>query len=94
MDYLHYELELGEHDVVQVTLKNQAYIRLLDDENYPPYRRGKHYRYYGGLAQGSPANVKPPQPGMWHLCIDLGELKGELKATVNIIPEIVNKKKK
>ena len=88
MQYLHYLLNLGDHDVVQVDLKAHAYVRLMNDENYHTYRDGKDYRYYGGLAEMSPANIKPPYKGEWHLCIDLGGKEGELWASVHIIKEV------
>ena len=89
MRYLHYMLNLGTHDVVQTDLKSQAYVRLMNEENYRAYREGADYRYYGGLADKWPANVKPPYQGQWHLCIDLGGKDGELGASVHIIQEVV-----
>jgi len=89
MQYLHYSLNLGIHDVVQVDLRSPAFVRLLTEEHYQAYREGKNYRYFGGRAESSPANIKPPYKGQWHLCIDLGDQGGELGATVHIIQEIV-----
>ena len=88
MQYLHYSLNLGSHDVVQVDLKSKGYVRLLNQENYLAYREGKNYRYFGGLAERSPTNIKPPHKGDWHLCIDLGGKDGELGASVHIIQEV------
>ncbi|MFB0515191.1 MAG: DUF1883 domain-containing protein [Candidatus Neomarinimicrobiota bacterium] len=93
MQYLHYSLNLGSRDVVQVELQSKAYVRLVNDENYEAYRTGENYRYYGGLAERSPANIKPPHKGHWHLCIDLGGKDGDLKATVHIIQEVAPDKK-
>lgn len=89
MQFLHYSLNLRSHDVVQVDLKSPAYVRLLTEEHYQDYREGKNYRYFGGLAESSPANIKPPYKGLWHLCIDLGSKEGELGASVHIIQEVV-----
>ncbi len=94
MQYLHYKLDLGIHDVVQVDLKSPAYIRLLTEEDYRAYREGEHYRYFGGQAESSPANIKPPNKGQWHLCIDLGGKDGELGASVHIIHEVAPNQKK
>ena len=93
MQYLHYSLDLGPHDVVQVELESSAYIRLVDNENYEAYRTGGNYRYYGGLAEKTPANIKPPYNGHWHLCVDLGGKAGTLDATVHIIQEVAPDKK-
>lgn len=88
MKYLHYRLQINAHEVVQVTLPQSAYLRLLNEENYPLYRSGEQYRYHGGMATGSPAVIKPPEPGFWHLCIDLGGPDGTLTATVHVVHEI------
>ncbi len=89
MKYLHFNLDLKSNHVVQVDLKSPAYLRLLTDEHYSAYREGKQYHYFGGLAESSPANIKPPHKGEWHLCIDLGEKDdGELSARVHVIQEV------
>ena len=93
MKYLHYHLNLKSNNVVQVDLKSPAYIRLLNEEHYRAYREGKQYRYFGGLAESSPANIKPPHKGEWHLCIDLSGQDGELDATVHIIQEVASTRK-
>lgn len=94
MKYLHFNLDLKSNNVVQVDLKPPAYIRLLTEEHYRAYRGGKQYRYFGGLAESSPANIKPPHKGQWHLVIDLGEKDGELSASVHIIQEAASGRKK
>ncbi|MBA7647579.1 MAG: DUF1883 domain-containing protein [Calditrichaeota bacterium] len=93
MKYLHYHFNLKSNNVVQVDLKSPAYIRLLNEEHYRAYREGKQYRFFGGLAESSPANIKPPHKGEWHLCIDLSGRDGELGATVHIIQEVASTRK-
>jgi len=93
MKYLHYHLNLKSNNVVQVDLKPPAYIRLLNEEHYRAYREGKQYRFFGGLAESSPANIKPPHKGEWHLCIDLSGQGGELEARVHIIQEVASGRK-
>lgn len=93
MHYVHYSLNLGTHDVIQVELDSKAYVRLMDDDNYAAYRTGSNYRYYGGLAEKSPANIKPPLGGKWHLCVDLGGKDGKVNASVHIIQEVAPDKK-
>lgn len=93
MKYLHYHLSLKSNNVVQVDLKSPAYIRLMTEECYRAYREGKQYRYFGGLAESSPANIKPPHKGEWHLCIDLSDQDGELSATVHIFQEAASARK-
>jgi len=84
MNFLHYEVQLGSSDVVEVTLDKQANVRLLDDTNFSNYQRGQKYTYYGGLATKSPAHLRPPQSGHWHVVIDLGGYSGTVNASVNV----------
>ena len=88
MEFIHYSLDLGARDIIQVELETKAFVRLMDDDNYSAYRTGTNYRYYGGLAERSPANIKPPFDGRWHLCVDLGGKDGKLNASVHIIQEV------
>ena len=92
MKYLHYQLHIGKHEIIQATLQQQSHLRILDDENYVLYRQGDQYRYHGGVATGSPAVIKPPEPGEWHLVIDLGGVDGEVVATVHVIKEASEEK--
>ena len=87
MNYLHYELDLKDGDVVEVTLDKQANVRLLDDTNFSTYRRGGRHTYHGGgLARQSPIRLVPPYPGRWHLVIDLGGYAGAVQASVRTLP--------
>ena len=94
MHYLHYQLDLGKYDIVQVTLSMQAFLRMMTEKNYEHYRFGDEYKFHGGVATTSPANLQPPSAGHWHLVIDLGGKEGDLKATVNILKDRAPKPKK
>lgn len=85
MNYLNYDLHLDSGDVVEVTLDQQANVRLLDDSNYSKYQRGEQHRYYGGLQTKTPARIVPPHPGHWHLVVDLGGYAGTVRASVRTI---------
>ena len=84
MNYLHYDLQLGDRDVAVVTLDKQANVQLVEDSDYANYRRGERFRYYGGLAKKSPVRLRPPHAGRWHLVIDLGGYAGTVHASVNV----------
>ena len=92
MHYLHFKLALGPDKIVQVHLNVQANLRIMDEANYLLYREGEKYKFHGGLASDSPANIKPPSAGEWHLCVDLGGQEGKIQATVNVITEPKKKK--
>jgi Domain of unknown function (DUF1883) len=85
VNFLHYDLRLGPDDVVQVTLDKQANVRLMDDMNFSNYKQGRNHHYYGGLAKVSPASVRPPHAGRWHLAIDLGGHAGTVTASVRVL---------
>ena len=84
MNILHYDLQLGQNDVVIVTLDKQANVQLMDSSNFDNYRRRERFSYYGGLVKQSPFRLKPPHGGNWHLAIDLGGYAGSVSASVNV----------
>ena len=81
MRFLQYDFQAGPGDVIEVTLDRQANVRLLDSVNLQRYRRGQQYRYYGGLAQASPARLVPPYEGRWHVVVDLGGAGGTVRTS-------------
>lgn len=85
MKFLHYPINASEGDVVEVTLTNQANVRLMDDINFAHYKRGQRHRYYGGLAKVSPTHIPVPHGGSWNVVIDLGGFTGSIKASVRVI---------
>lgn len=85
MRHLHYEVNAGPGDIIQVTLNKQANVKVMDGTNYQKYRRGQRHTYYGGLAKVSPANVSPPRQGHWHVTIDLGGHAGSVRAAVRVL---------
>ena len=86
MNYLHYDLDLGPEDAVEVTLDQQANVRLLDEANFQLYKRGQRHTYHGGgLAKQSPIHLAPPRAGRWHLVIDLGGYAGTVRASVRTL---------
>lgn len=85
MNFLHYDFQLSQDDIVEVTLDRQANVRLLDDANYTKYKRGNRHTYHGGLAKKSPIRLRPPHSGHWHIVIDLGGYAGKVKASVRTI---------
>lgn len=87
MNFLHYEFDLSADDIVEVTLDNQANVRLLDNANFALYQSGKKHHYYGGFAKTSPIQIAPPHAGHWHIVVDLGGYAGTVRASVRILQE-------
>ncbi|MDQ3814024.1 MAG: DUF1883 domain-containing protein [Armatimonadota bacterium] len=86
MNYLHYELDAGPDDVVEVTLDHAANVQLLDETNYLNYRDGRPYTYRGGYVKTSPYRIRPSYQGHWHLVIDLGGYAGTVRASAKVLP--------
>ena len=86
MNYLHYEVDTGAGDQVEVVLDRAANVQLLDPANYQNYQSGRGYTYYGGHATISPVRLKVPHAGHWHVVIDLGGGAGHVRASVRVIP--------
>lgn len=85
MNFLHYEVDAGVHDIVEVTLDNAANVQLLDATNYQNYRNGQVYRYFGGYVKNSPYRIRPPHQGHWHIVIDTGGYAGTVRASVQVL---------
>ncbi|MBV9868020.1 MAG: DUF1883 domain-containing protein [Abitibacteriaceae bacterium] len=85
MRYLVYEINADSGDVVQVTLSQQANVKLMDSSSYSNYRSGRSHHYYGGLAKVSPINISVPYAGHWYVTVDLGGYSGSVRASVQVI---------
>ena len=88
MNFTHYDLgnrKAGE--TVKVTLSgNAANVQLLDSSNFQNYKRGRRYRFTGGHAKKSPVHLAIPQNGHWHVAIDMGGYRGNVRSSISIIP--------
>lgn len=85
MNFLHYEVEAGPDNVIQVSLDRQANVLLMDISDFQNYRSGRAYNYRGGLAKRSPLNLVAPHQGRWHVVINLGGYAGTVRASVRVI---------
>lgn len=82
--------DLGQRkrgEIVEVTLSGSAAnVRLLDSSNFSAYKQGRKHRYYGGLVKRSPVKLQIPRSGHWHVAIDMQGLRGQTKASVQVLP--------
>lgn len=85
MNFLHYEFDVDEGDVIEVTLDRQANVRLMDGSNFSNFRSGRRHRYVGGLAKRSPIRLAPAHAGRWHVVVDLGGYTGSVRASVRVL---------
>ena len=85
MNFLHYPVNAGPNETVEITLDKQANVRLMDDLNFAKYRRGEKHTYHGGLVSKSPVRLTPPYQGHWNVVIDLGGYGGSVRASVRVL---------
>ncbi len=86
MNFLHYEVNLGPTDAVTVSLHGSAAnVLVLDDANFRNFQAGLQYQYYGGYYTRSPAVIRPPWAGRWHVVVNLGGLPGSVSAVVQVL---------
>ncbi len=70
-----------------MTLKgNAANVRLLDSSGLSNYKAGRQHRFWGGLAKGSPVRLPVPHSGTWHVAVDMQNLGGSVRSSVNVVP--------
>jgi hypothetical protein len=86
MDFMHSQVQIGSNNAIEVSLDgNAANVMVMDSSNFSSYRRGGRFRYYGGHCTRSPAIIRPPSSGNWHVVIDLGGGSGHVRASVRVI---------
>ena len=84
LPHLHYEMNAGPENLVEITISGAANVQLMDDRNYEDYCVGKTFHYHGGHATHSPVRLRPPHQDHWHIVVDLGGGPGSVKAAVRI----------
>lgn len=88
MNFTHYDLgyrQGGEIVLVKLT-GNAANVRLMDSSNFASYRSRQRHTYYGGHATRSPIRLQIPRPGHWHVTIDLGGYRGNVRSSIEVLP--------
>ena len=88
MKFTHHDLgNLSRGTTIEVTLQgNAANVQLLDSSNFQNYKAGRRYKYSGGLARRSPIQLVIPRNGHWHVTVDLRGLHGQVRSSVQIMP--------
>ncbi len=88
MKFIHNDLgQRKRGEIVEITLKGSAAnVRLMDSSNFSNYKNGRRHRYTGGLAKKSPVRLQIPNGGRWHVAIDMQGLRGNVNASVRVLP--------
>ena len=85
MQFLHYELSAGKDKIIQVTIDHQADIKVMDPFNFSKYKLGKTPDFQGGTYPASTIEFRVHRKDIWHVVIDLGGKRGEVKASVKLL---------
>lgn len=85
MQHLSFDLKQQKRGAVAVvTLDKQANVRLLTASNYRSFSSGRPYRFHGGRATSSPTRISIPSNDHWYVVVDLGGLRGNVRAGVSV----------
>lgn len=87
--FTHFDLgQCSAGEVYEVSLSgNAANVQLMDGSNFSSYKRGRQYRYTGGLMKRSPASLQIPRSGHWHIAVDMRGLRGRTRASIRKHPQ-------
>jgi hypothetical protein len=84
MRFLHWDIQAGPENAVQVELDHAANVILLDDINFSAFRRGGRYHYFGGYYKHTPVRLVSPHEGCWHVVVHLGGFTGHVNASMSL----------
>jgi hypothetical protein len=82
MEHLHFEVEAGPRDTLEVVVDRAANVLLLDHDNYWKYCQQQEHSCYGGYVETGSALLKPYRVGRWHIVVDMGRSGGQVAASV------------
>jgi hypothetical protein len=83
--FVKYDLgHLNGGELVTVTIRERANVRLFDSINLRLYERGQRFHFIGGQALCSPVQLRVPSAGHWHVVLDLGGAIGTIHANVTV----------
>lgn len=87
MEYLWWDLGLCTAGTgVEVQLRGvEAFVRLLDADNFQDYLDGDECNFFGGVWEVSPVDLEVPYDDHWYLVVDRHE--GRIKVWVTTHPD-------
>jgi hypothetical protein len=81
--------ELQPGVVVEVTPEQQSNVLLVDPHNLKLYRSGRRGRGVGGPASANvPTRLTVPHKGAWFVIVDLGGVRGRIRAAVRTLDPV------
>ncbi len=79
------QFDLGQckkGDVWRVELSRAANVFMVDSSSFSAFKRGRDFKYYGGLLQRSPHDFVVPRTGRWYIVAHTWGLRGRAQITV------------
>lgn len=87
MEFLYKDLGiLSGGTTVEVTLRNAANIRLMDEVNFRAFRNNGSHRAVAHYVKQSPYLVTVPNAGHWYIVLDLGGASGRIEYSIRLLP--------
>lgn len=86
MKFLHQPFTAKAGQRIIVTFNRPTRVLLIHSTQFPKYKGGRTYKYFGGFMEQSPAEFDVPSEGVWHAIIEKGTLNNpiEIKATAKL----------
>ena len=86
MQFIKHDLgQLAGGEVVEVTLTDAAYVRLMDSANFRKYRSLHRHDSFGGHYDSSPVELRVPYAGHWIVAVDLAGYEGRVGASARVL---------
>ncbi len=84
--YTHYDLkEQRSGTVIEITLSAIANVRLMNAANFQRFTETLNHKFLGGVAKKSPIRLTIPEPGHWHLIVDMEGHNGLAESSVKMV---------
>ena len=84
MDFIHYQVQAGPNQLIQVRLNDTANVRVLDNVDYNKYLRGSSDIGTSSLVETGVFEYRPHRSGLWHVIVDLNGISGQVTAKVEV----------
>ncbi len=84
--FTHYDLKAQRAGATfEVTLSAVNNVRLMTAANFQRFTELLDFKYVGGVARKSPIRLVVPEPGHWHLIVDMEGHHGLADSSVKLV---------
>ncbi len=84
--FTHYDLKPQRAGTtIEVTLNAVNNVRLMNAANFQRFTELLDFKYVGGVAKRSPIRLVIPEPGHWHVIVDMEGHHGLAESSVRLI---------